>query len=80
MSPNRDLHIVGRGEIAALLTPKWQRELDYVLRKRLRDFQDNRIAVRVQCEWHDTAGQWYRSYGNELWEFTPYGLMSRRGR
>jgi nuclear transport factor 2 (NTF2) superfamily protein len=75
---NRDLHIVGRGEIVALLTQKWQRELDYALRKSLWDFHDNRIAVRFQYEWHDAAGQWYRSYGNELWEFTPEGLMSRR--
>ena len=75
---NRDLHIVGRGEIVALLTQKWQRELDYVLRKSLWDFHDNRIAVRFQYEWRDAADQWYRSYGNELWEFTPEGLMSRR--
>jgi nuclear transport factor 2 (NTF2) superfamily protein len=75
---NRDLHIVGREEIVALLTQKWQRELDYVLRKSLWDFHGNRIAVRFQYEWHDAAGQWYRSYGNELWEFTPQGLMARR--
>ena len=75
---NRDLYIVGRGEIVALLTQKWQRERDYVLRKSLWDFHDNRIAVRFQYEWHDAAGQWHRSYGNELWEFTPQGLMSRR--
>jgi nuclear transport factor 2 (NTF2) superfamily protein len=75
---NRDLHIVGRGEIVGLLTQKWQRERDYVLRKSLWDFHDNRIAVRFQYEWHDAAGQWYRSYGNELGEFTPEGLMSRR--
>jgi uncharacterized protein len=75
---NRGLQIVGRSEIVALLTQKWQRELDYVLRKSLWDFHDNRIAVRFQYEWHDAAGQWYRSYGNELWEFTPEGLMSRR--
>ncbi len=49
-----------------------------MLRKSLWDFHDNRIAVRFQYEWHDAAGQWYRSYGNELWEFTPEGLMSRR--
>ena len=49
-----------------------------MLRKRLWDFHDNRIAVRFQREWHDALGQWYRSYGNELWEFTPQGLMSRR--
>jgi nuclear transport factor 2 (NTF2) superfamily protein len=75
---NRDLHIIGHCEIVAFLTRKWQRELDYVLRKSLWDFHDNRIAVRFQYEWCDAAGQWYRSYGNELWEFTSEGLMSRR--
>jgi hypothetical protein len=75
---NRDLHIVGRAEIVAFLTKKWRRELDYALRKSLWDFHDNRIAVRFQYESHDDAGRWYRSYGNELWEFTPNGLMSRR--
>jgi uncharacterized protein len=75
---NRDLHIVGRSEIVAFLTRKWQQELDYVLRKSLWDFHDNRIAVRFQYEWRDASGHWYRSYGNELWEFTPEGLMSRR--
>ncbi|MGH3523383.1 MAG: DUF1348 family protein [Mycobacterium sp.] len=75
---NRDLHIVGRQEIVAFLTRKWQLEQDYVLRKSLWSFQENRIAVRFQYESHDDAGQWYRSYGNELWEFTDTGLMSRR--
>jgi nuclear transport factor 2 (NTF2) superfamily protein len=75
---NRDLHIVGRAEIVAFLTRKWQTELDYVLRKSMWDFRDNRIAVRFQYEWHDDGGHWYRSYGNELWEFTDAGLMSRR--
>jgi uncharacterized protein len=75
---NRDLHIVGRADIVAFLTRKWQTELDYVLRKSLWDFRDDRIAVRFQYEWHDDTGQWYRSYGNELWEFTDAGLMSRR--
>ena len=75
---NRELHIVGRDEIVAFLTQKWQRELDYVLRKSLWDFRENRIAVRFQYECHDAAGQWYRSYGNELWEFTTDGLMARR--
>ncbi|MCV7258638.1 nuclear transport factor 2 family protein [Mycobacterium shimoidei] len=75
---NRDLHIQGRDEIVAFLTRKWQIELDYVLRKSLWSFHDNRIAVRFQYEWHDDAGQWYRSYGNELWEFTDTGLMARR--
>jgi hypothetical protein len=75
---NRDIHIVGRAEIVAFLTQKWRRELDYALRKSLWDFHDNRIAVRFQYESHEEAGRWYRSYGNELWEFTPNGLISRR--
>jgi hypothetical protein len=75
---NRDLHIAGRAEIVAFLTRKWQTELNYVLRKSIWDFRDNRIAVRFQYEWHHDTGQWYRSYGNELWEFTGAGLMSRR--
>lgn len=75
---NRGEHIVGRDEIVAFLTRKWQRELDYVLRKSLWDFRENRIAVRFQYEWHNDAGEWFRSYGNELWEFTDTGLMARR--
>lgn len=75
---NRDLFITGRAEIEHFLTAKWERELDYVLRKSLWSFRENRIAVRFQYEWHDTAGQWWRSYGNELWEFAENGLMSRR--
>jgi uncharacterized protein len=75
---NRDRHVVGRDDIVAFLTQKWQRELDYALRKSLWDFHDNRIAVRFQYECHDAAGQWYRSYGNELWEFNSDGLMARR--
>ncbi|MDP7704516.1 MULTISPECIES: nuclear transport factor 2 family protein [unclassified Mycobacterium] len=75
---NRDEHIVGRPQIVAFLTRKWQRELDYSLRKGLWSFQNNRIAVRFQYECHDANGQWYRSYGNELWEFTADGLMARR--
>ncbi len=57
---------------------KWERELDYVLRKQLWAFTDDRIAVRFQYEWHDAAGQWWRSYGNENWEFDEHGLMRRR--
>jgi nuclear transport factor 2 (NTF2) superfamily protein len=75
---NRDQFITGRAEIVEFLTAKWERELDYVLRKSLWDFRNNRIAVRFQYEWHDAAGQWYRSYGNELWEFDEIGLMRRR--
>jgi uncharacterized protein len=75
---NRDEHLVGRDAIVAFLTRKWQRELDYVLRKGLWAFHDNRIAVRFQYECHDAAGQWHRSYGNELWEFSRAGLTARR--
>lgn len=75
---NRDLHIRGRGEVVAFLTDKWRRELDYRLRKNLWTFTDDRIAVRFQYEWHDTQGQWYRSYGNELWRFDAEGYMAQR--
>ncbi len=75
---NRDSFIEGRPEIVAFLTAKWERELDYSLRKALWAFEENRIAVRYQYESHDTAGDWYRSYGNELWEFDASGLMRRR--
>lgn len=75
---NRDLHIRGRGEVVAFLTDKWRRELDYRLRKNLWTFTDDRIAVRFQYEWHDTQGQWCRSYGNELWRFDAEGYMAQR--
>lgn len=75
---NRDEHIVGRDAIVAFLVRKWQREQDYVLRKGLWSVDGNRIAVRFQYECRDAAGQWWRSYGNELWEFTDAGLTSRR--
>ena len=75
---NRDEHIVGRDAIVVFLARKWERELDYSLRKSLWDFHENRIAVRFQYECRDHTGQWYRSYGNELWEFSPSGLMGRR--
>jgi uncharacterized protein len=75
---NRDTFISGRAEIVAFLTSKWQRELDYALRKSLWCFDENRIAVRFQYECHDRDGQWWRSYGNELWEFDEHGLMVRR--
>jgi len=75
---NRVLFVHGRTEIVDFLTAKWERELDYALRKSLWGFREDRIAVRFQYEWHDRAGQWWRSYGNELWEFTAEGLMSRR--
>jgi hypothetical protein len=75
---NRDRYVQGRADIVAFLTEKWERELDYALRKELWSFTADRIAVRFQYESHDAAGQWYRSYGNELWEFTDEGLMRRR--
>jgi nuclear transport factor 2 (NTF2) superfamily protein len=75
---NRDVFVTGREEIVRCLTAKWERELDYALRKSLWGFRENRIAVRFQYEWHDTSGQWWRSYGNELWQFSAQGLMERR--
>jgi nuclear transport factor 2 (NTF2) superfamily protein len=75
---NRSEFLSGRPAIEEFLTRKWQRELDYVLRKELWAFTDDRIAVRFQYEWHDASGQWWRSYGNELWQCDPAGLMSRR--
>ena len=75
---NRDEFLTGRDEIVAFLRRKWDRELDYVLRKDLWTFAGNRIAVRFQYEWHDADGQWWRSYGNENWEFADDGLMRRR--
>jgi uncharacterized protein len=75
---NRSEFVSGRDEIVAFLTRKWERELDYALRKDLWAFDGNRIAVRFQYESHDPDGQWYRSYGNELWEFDDEGYMSRR--
>jgi nuclear transport factor 2 (NTF2) superfamily protein len=75
---NRDEFFAGRPEIVAFLTRKWERELDYALRKNLWSFHGNRIAVRFQYECRDAAGDWWRSYGNELWEFNDAGLMVRR--
>ena len=75
---NRDGFVTGRAEIIDFLTAKWERELDYALRKNLWAFDGNRIAVRFQYESHDSSGQWWRSYGNELWEFDEHGLMRRR--
>jgi nuclear transport factor 2 (NTF2) superfamily protein len=75
---NRDSFVTGRDEIIAFLSGKWEKELDYALRKSLWGFRENRIAVRFQYEWHDGGGQWWRSYGNELWEFDEQGLMMRR--
>lgn len=75
---NREVFLSGREQIVAFLTRKWERELDYALRKELWAFTADRIAVRFQYEWHDADGHWWRSYGNELWEFDPDGLMRRR--
>ena len=75
---NRNEFIQGREQIEAFLTRKWQRELDYRLIKEVWAFRENRIAVRFAYEWHDDAGQWYRSYGNENWEFDAEGLMAVR--
>jgi len=75
---NRDRFVTGRAEIVAFLREKWERERDYALRKELWGFHGNRIAVRYQYESRDATGQWWRSYGNELWEFTADGLMNRR--
>ncbi|MDQ4116650.1 MAG: nuclear transport factor 2 family protein [Actinomycetota bacterium] len=75
---NRDTWVNGRDEVVAFLTAKWERELDYVLRKSLWAYQGDRIAVRFQYECRDAEGQWWRSYGNENWEFAGNGLMRRR--
>ena len=75
---NRDEFFQGRDEIRAFLQRKWARELDYRLQKNLWCFTDNRIAVRFEYESRDTDGQWWRSHGNELWEFDERGLMRRR--
>lgn len=75
---NRDQFFSGREMIVKFLHEKWQKELNYCLKKTLWAFNDNRIAVRFEYEWHDHTGQWFRSYGNEMWEFAANGLMQRR--
>ncbi len=75
---NRDEFFQGREAIKAFLRRKWAKELDYRLKKELWCFTGNRISVRFEYEWHDAAGQWYRSHGNEHWEFAENGLMQRR--
>jgi nuclear transport factor 2 (NTF2) superfamily protein len=75
---NRSEFLVGRSAIVQFLTHKWNTELDYRLIKELWAFHDNRIAVRFAYEWHDDSGHWFRSYGNENWEFNEQGLMQRR--
>lgn len=75
---NRSEFIEGRAQVQAFLERKWHKELDYRLIKELWAFADNRIAVRYAYEWHDDSGNWFRSYGNENWEFAANGLMQRR--
>ncbi|WP_215779908.1 nuclear transport factor 2 family protein [Paludibacterium sp. B53371] len=75
---NRTEFVQGREAIIAFLQRKWQRELDYRLVKELWGFRENRMAVRFAYEWHDDSGHWFRSYGNENWEFDDNGLMRRR--
>jgi uncharacterized protein len=75
---NRSEFVNGRAEVSAFLRRKWAKELDYKLKKELWAFTDNRIAVRFEYEWRDDSGQWYRSYGNENWEFDELGYMKKR--
>ena len=75
---NRADFVNGREQVVEFLARKWEREHDYRLKKQLWAFMDNRIAVRFEYEWHDAAGQWFRSHGNENWEFAENGLMQRR--
>jgi uncharacterized protein len=75
---NRAEFLSGREAVVQFLTRKWARELDYRLLKELWAFREDRIAVRFAYEWHDDSGNWFRSYGNENWEFDPQGLMKRR--
>lgn len=75
---NRDIFIKGRAEIIQFLRRKWAKELDYRLMKELWAFTDNRISVRFEYEWHNAEGEWFRSHGNEQWEFDDDGLMRRR--
>lgn len=75
---NRHLFINGREEVKEFLTNKWKKELGYKLKKELWAFTDNKIAVRFEYEWHDINGQWFRSYGNENWEFDENGYMKKR--
>ena len=75
---NRTDFINGREEVKTFLTKKWQKELDYKLKKELWGFRENRMAVRFEYEFHNAEGQWFRAYGNELWEFDENGLMQKR--
>jgi uncharacterized protein len=75
---NRTDLLQGRAAVVDFLRRKWNRELDYRLKKELWGFRNNRMAVKFHYEWHDDSGHWFRSYGNELWQFAPSGLMERR--
>lgn len=75
---NRTEFLRGRTAVREFLERKWSKELDYRLKKELWGFRNHRMAVKFQYEWHDDSGNWFRSYGNELWEFAPNGLMARR--
>lgn len=75
---NRTDFINGREAVKQFLTKKWEKELDYKLKKELWGFRENRMAVRFEYEWHNEEGQWFRSYGNELWEFDEKGCMQKR--
>lgn len=75
---NRIEFLNGREAVKQFLIRKWEKELDYKLKKELWGFRENRIAVRFEYEWHNNNGQWYRSYGNEMWEFDENGLMKKR--
>lgn len=75
---NRDLFIQGRPQIVDFLTQKWEKELEYKLQKELWCFTESKIAVRFEYEWHDFNNNWFRSYGNEMWEFDENGLMKTR--
>ena len=75
---NRTEFLTGREQIKAFLRRKWAKEIDYKLKKTLWGFRENRIAVSFEYEWRNEAGQWFRSYGNELWEFDEQGLMRKR--
>src|SRR5580765_1102512 len=75
---NRDTFLNGREEVIEFLNQKWKKELNYKLKKELWCFTENRIAVRFEYEWHDNVGQWFRSYGNDMWEFDENGYMKKR--
>lgn len=75
---NRSEFLNGREAVRSFLARKWEKEKGYKLKKELWSFNENRIAVRFEYEWHDNSGQWYRSYGNENWEFDEFGFMKKR--